>query len=276
MKRPTPPEITDTTRPLRWLRRFFGVLLAVSLTLGTLASIDTFVSQVRTPAETTAVVAGDTVELSGSFESHEREIPSHVQAFLRPETQLITINGTGMVPMDDPGKPVRWRTSITVDPEAAPGLYEIRLVPVSSRNDALSQGGLWHIDVHPDAESLRAASHSVFLSWTRTEPLPLAAASLVLAIVAAVSYVLLYRYTVRLLARRGYLRVYHAKEDGDDTMLYCVDARNQAEANTSYPVMTAAGQTLGLAAVEERGRRYVVFRLCAARARPGCVVALLG
>ena len=76
------------------------------------------------------------------------------------------------------------------------------------------------------------------------------------------------------LAREGYFRVYFTRPEGDDTMLYCIDSERILSEERPYPVLSAAGQLIGLANVSGRGARHCVLKLSAAQARAGCLIAV--
>ena len=102
-----------------------------------------------------------------------------------------------------------------------------------------------------------------------------AIACLLFSSLLAILYPVLGFFDRRALATNGYLRVFHAKTDGDDTLLYCVHPKDDITLKLeSYRVLSATGQLLGLAMLIEKGRRHCVFRLHTAQARAGCLIAI--
>ena len=102
-----------------------------------------------------------------------------------------------------------------------------------------------------------------------------AIACLLFSSLLAILYPMLGFFDRRALATNGYLRVFHAKTDGDDTLLYCVHPKDDITLKLeSYRVLSATGQLLGLAMLIEKGRRHCVFRLHTVQARAGCLIAI--
>lgn len=106
------------------------------------------------------------------------------------------------------------------------------------------------------------------------EPLNAAFAALIVAATACLLYFGLIYFGSAWLAKRGFLRVYHTRQEGDDTMLYCIDPQASLNEAQTYPVLSAAGKLMGTAEVTSRGARYCILKLTAAQARTGCLVAL--
>ena len=133
----------------------------------------------------------------------------------------------------------------------------------------------WQIEAWPDRTSMQEASPSLLVSKLGIDPLPAAFACLISALLLALLYPALYFIDRRTLARSGCLRVFHARTSGPDTLLYCVQpVRDAPVRGTAYRVLSATGQLLGMAVLADSGRRHCVFRLHAARARAGCIVAV--
>ena len=117
---------------------------------------------------------------------------------------------------------------------------------------------------------MQEASPSLLVSKLGIDPLPAAFACLISALLLALLYPALY-----FIDRSGCLRVFHARTSGPDTLLYCVQpVRDAPVRGTAYRVLSATGQLLGMAVLADSGRRHCVFRLHAARARAGCIVAV--
>lgn len=251
-----------------------GALMSTALVFGTAASVDAFYSNVKTPSDRIAAVSGQSVELAGTLEDASIDSPLALRIVVSPATDRIVVNGTRFEPRRF-SEGVAWRTTLTLMPQLPSGLYGVS-VSVTGNSSVHLPTPKIDLDVFPSEEALDAASPSFLMRYAGLNPLSTAVRTLLFALLAGFSWWALRFYTRAQLRKRGYLRIYHAKPAGDDTLLYCLDSDRRVEAGEPYPVLTAAGQTLGTAFLLERESRYCVLKLTSARARAraGCMVAL--
>ena len=242
-----------------------GALMSTALVFGTAASVDAFYSNVKTPSDRIAAVSGQSVELAGTLEDASIDSPLALRIVVSPATDRIVVNGTRFEPRRF-SEGVAWRTTLTLMPQLPSGLYGVS-VSVTGNSTVHLPTPKIDLDVFPSEEALDAASPSFLMRHAGLNPLSTAVRTLLFALLAGFSWWTLRFYTRAQLRQRGYLRIYHAKPDGDDTLLYCLDSDRRVEAGEPYPVLTAAGQTLGTAFLLERESRYCVLKLTSARAR---------
>lgn len=266
------PPLPRYLRILFGVRRTLGALMSTALVFGTVASVDAFYSNVKTPSNRIAAVSGQSVELAGTLEDASIDSPLALRIVVSPATERIVVNGTRFEPRHF-SEGVSWRTTLTLMPQLTSGLYGVSVSVTGHSSVHLSTPKI-DLDVFPSEEALDAASPSFLMRHAGLNPLSTAVRTLLLALAAGFSWWSLRFYLRTQLRKRGYLRIYHAKPSGDDTLLYCLDSDHRVEAGEPYPVLTAAGQTLGTAFLLERESRYCVLKLTSARARAGCMVAL--
>lgn len=267
---------TRTARILRWTRRLCSGTAALALALGMVACVDELQRNLKTPPDTLSAWPGTAVTLSGVLPDLPENTAVTIQLKTSPEDKLLAVNSVSVVPRWF-NRGQRWRATLTALPQLPPGSYQV--LPVARViNDRGNVQELhlhpWSLIVHQDASAAQHASPSLMQSRLGADPLLSAIVFLGLGIFAAALTPLLGRMLSRNLARHGYLLVYHAKADGDDTLLYCLDTDSQLRSHRMYPVLSAVGQLIGLAALATHSRRHCVLRLPAAQARAGCFISL--
>lgn len=262
---------TGCATPLTRLRRALPPVLLPILALGMLASIDALQTQMRLPEHTLFMSTGDTVELSGVIRAPLSSVPPAVRLTISPDTVSVTLSGvtTSQRTLSDD---TIWRAKLTLGAAPAHTTLKADICFPDLHHESPQS---WQIEAWPDRTSLQEASPSLLVSELGIEPLPAAFACLISALLLASLYPALYFIDRRTLARSGCLRVFHARTSGPDTLLYCVQPERDAPVRgTAYRVLSATGQLLGMATLTDSGRRHCVFRLQAARARAGCIVAV--
>ncbi len=263
------------TAGLRLAKRCLAAALGAALVAGTLSSIDALYASLSQPANTIAVTANVPFEISGTLpDSPEAQAAASGRARLsldiEPDAAHVAVNSVEIVKRT-PLFGYRWHATLMILPPAAGSAYTATATLTNGHTLTLDP---WRIEIYPSSEELAAHSPSIIRRLLDWNPLGFAIRALIVALVAAAGYQLLLRWLTKIFADNGFLRVYHAKSDGDDTLLYCIDSRGAIEAGRSYPVLTAAGQLLGTAVASQTGARYCVLRLTSARARAGCIIAL--
>ena len=246
------------------------VLLPI-LALGTFASIDALQTQMRLPEHALFMSTGDTVELTGVIRAPLPSAPPARRLTISPDSVPVTLSGvtTSQRTLSDD---TVWRAKLTLGEVPAHLAFKADISFPDLHHEA-SQS--WQIEAWPDRTSMQEASPSLLVSKLGIDPLPAAFACLISALLLALLYPALYFIDRRTLARSGCLRVFHARTSGPDTLLYCVQpVRDAPVRGTAYRVLSATGQLLGMAVLADSGRRHCVFRLHAARARAGCIVAV--
>lgn len=263
---------TRTAKALLWTRRLCAAGAVATLTLGMLSCADELNRNLKTPPNTLSAWSGTAVSFSGTFEGDCTRAKPLLRAHTSPDTNLIAVNSLDVVPRNVLGG-CRWRATLTALPQLPPGRIDVTLTAISSNNIETPLDP-WTIVIYRDAEEARAASHSLLERRLGLNPLLCALIFLGFSLFFAAATPILGRLFSRNLSEHGYLLVYYTKTDGDDTLLYCLDSKRLLEADRTYPVLSAIGQMLGLAAMTLRGRRHCVLRLPAAQARAGCLIAL--
>lgn len=269
------PQLPAYTAGLRLAKRGFAAALGAALIAGTLSSVDALYASLSRPSNTVAVTANVPFEISGTLpDSLDAQAVAlgrgRLSLEIEPETAHVAVNSVEIAKR----KLLfgyRWHATLMILPPAAAGVYTATATLTNGHTIALDP---WRIEIYPSRAKLDEHSPSIIRRWFGRDPLGLAIRALVVALAAAAGYQLLLRWLTKIFADNGFLRVYHAKPDGDDTLLYCIDGRGAIEAHRAYPVYSAAGQLLGTAEVAETSSRYCVLRLNSARARAGCVIAL--
>ena len=252
---------------LRAIRLLIALIGLAALALGTFASADALVASSRTPDDRLAAFPGALTLISGRIPG---DAPDST-VFVRSEPQGLFVESIvySRALLSDA---MRWSAVVRTLPDAAPGRYDI--IASAATGSATQPFDRWRMTVHPDKEAYEAASPSVMLHRFSVEPLDAALVSLAVAIVCGLLYAGMLFLCGKALMRLGFCRVYYTRSEGDDTFLYCIDQEMLLADDRSYPVLSAAGQLLGLADVTSRGARYCVLRLASAQARAGCMVSL--
>lgn len=274
MKRPnTLP--TRAARFLRWTRRTLAGTAVLALLLGMLACADEIRRNINAPAQALSTWPGAAFSLSGTITDIPKDAEVSIVVHTSPENNLLAINSATSSPRwFVEGQ--RWRVTLTALPQLGTGELSIGMTARITDAEGSHERELapWRITVLPDAQSAQRTSFSILERHFGTDPLLAAFFLLGLGLLTGFLTPVAGRLLSRNLARYGYLLVYHTKTDGDDTLLYCVDTSGHLLERTGYPVFSAVGQMLGVAALTIRGRRHCVLRLPAAQARAGCFIAL--
>lgn len=153
-------------------------------------------------------------------------------------------------------------------PSVLPGAYEVRLLANGNATDP------WTVYVHADKRAMQKASLSYLESFFGLDPLNVTVTSLGLFLFSLLAGFLSHLGLQKLFAKQGYLRVFHTKEEGNDTLLYCIDEGRTLADAARYPILTATGHLLGFATVLERGRQHCILRLQASHATTGCLIGV--
>lgn len=264
-------ELPARIRSLVSVRNAFAAVACLAVFLGLLASFDAIAERFFAPDAVTSVLPAKTFPLSGSLPLHTKVASPSLLASLEPDTALILVERFE-VRESFFGSAPQWHAILQILPPASPGVYQLSLTLADS-GWALPLGQT-RIDVCASQEALEENSRSLLLKFLSIAPIDASLALLAVALLFGAAYFVVKRLLAAALADRGYLRVYHTKDAGDDTLLYCADPKKVLDAERTYPVLSAAGQFLGTADVSEASGRYCVLRLYAARARAGCFISL--
>lgn len=253
---------------LRTVKRAFAACAVMAILLGIVASLDTLIAGLRAPEGEIALVSGTSEMISGTLPDREA---SNLIIRITPITPSISVDSLrfseSLIRSD-----LRWHASISAREDAIPGEYNVIAEdPGQADRHSLRH---WALKLYPSLGEYREHSYSFFMRFFGTDSLQLALRSFAVFLVSSILLLLLVYFGGKSLARQGYCRVYYARAEGNDTMLYCIDSESLLSDQHSYPVFTAAGQLLGLADVTARGTRHCVLKLYAAQARAGCLVAV--
>lgn len=253
---------------LRAVKRAIGLCVVFAVLLGIIASLDALMGQIRTPRDALSVFSGGSTTISGTLSS-EGSASSVVLRFAQPAegVRVDSIRYSRSVLSKD----VHWTAELFAAPETTPGVYSIT---AESKGAPQHLADHWRLTVFGSVEELQAQSPFLFERAFGADPLVTAIRALILAVVSGVLYLAAFLIGSHRLAREGYFRVYFTRPEGDDTMLYCIDSERILSEERPYPVLSAAGQLIGLANVSGRGARHCVLKLSAAQARAGCLIAV--
>ena len=254
---------------MRRLRRCLAAVAVCAAAIGALCSLDALIAEIRTPDGSLPIAVGRTALISGKIRLKDGEGQPSFAIRIEPQDGGLVaadVNLHRSLASDS----LKWSALLTPKPGASPH-YTVTAGPADIPNPLADR---WEVSVLSDEAAMRNASPSVTLRLVGLDPLETALAALTLAATTCLLYFCLIYFTAGWLARRGFARVYHTRREGDDTVLYCMDPDAAISDGGLYPVMTASGQALGMAAVISRGLRYCVLRLGAAQARAGCLIVL--
>lgn len=261
----------DAAKPFSRLRRALPAVLLPILGLGMLACLDALQTEYRLPEHTLFMTAGTSAEISGTLHGQHSKLPPRIQLSLSPDSTTVTLSRVTVANKIFTSDTV-WHTELTLGDIPTPTTFTASVSFPDLPHEAPQS---WQINTYSNIDALRRASPSFLFSRFAFEPLPAAFICLLAAVLLGLLYPVLYLADRRALAQNGCLRVFHARPDGPDTLLYCVQPqRNPPKKSMSYQVLSATGQLLGLADLTECGRKHCVFRLHAAQARAGCIVAV--
>lgn len=259
----------DAFRSVR--RTVFYAGLA-ALIVGMAASADALLSYSSIPARTICAAPGDSFELSGEAVGLPVERPPRLEVAVTPQeaASSIAISQVSSVKLFFTDA-TAWTVRMALLP---PPSRDVLKVSVTLLDLPHQPAQIWTLRTYPTEGELQSASGSLCLSKLRVDPLTASFCSLAFGSSALLFFFLSPLFFGKRLKEAGYLRVFHAKADGDDTLLYCIDPAGDVRVDRAYTVLSATGQALGLAEITEQGRRHCVFRLRAARARAGCLISL--
>lgn len=267
-----PASRTTSGDAFRSLRRTVFYAGLAALIIGIAASVDALFSYSSVPARTICAAPGDSFELSGEAVGLPVERPPRLEVAVTPQeaASSIAISQVTSAKLFFTGS-TSWSVRMALLP---PPSREVLKVSVTLLDLPHEPAQIWTLRTYPSSGELQKDSGSVFLSRLRIDPLTASFCSLAVAGCALLFFFLSPLFFGKRLKEAGYLRVFHAKASGDDTLLYCIDPARDVQSDRAYTVLSASGQALGLAEMTEQGRRHCVFRLRAARARAGCLISL--
>ena len=264
-------ELPERIRTLARVRNAFAATACAAVFLGLLSSLDAISERFFAPENQASVLAARPFSLTGSLPINTTVTAPRLLTRLEPETTQVLVEKFSVVESFFGGAP-QWEATLLVVPPASPGVYQLSLT-LADAGWAMPIGQT-RLDLFTSKDALDEQSRSFLLRRLGIGPIDAALALLALAVFFGALFGLSRRWHATALVERGYLKVYHTKDAGDDTLLYCADPKKVLEIERTYPVLSAAGQFLGTADVSEAGGRYCVLRLYAARARAGCLVSL--
>lgn len=248
--------LSMTRRTLLWLSLLFALI-------GVTASIDALQSGLRTPERTVDTTTGTQVELRLPFDGRPDLLPSDFELIVTPHTSSIVGQSFAV---SSSHKDVL--VNLHVLPSVLPGPYEVVLLYKSGSSLP------WTINVFADKKAMQAASPSYIHAGFGLDPLNVTLVSLGIFLLSLFISFLSHRVLQFALVKQGFLRIFHTREDGNDTLLYCIDANRTLRDTGRYPILTATGHLLGFATVSERGREHCILRLQASHATTGCLIGV--
>lgn len=264
---------------MRRIKRALMALAVLAVAVGLLASMDAIAELLLKPANLPSAVLKNRFELTGDLspaagQSLERAVvgPADVRIETRPTAVQVVLDDF-QIKERLLGSSFKWKAGLVVLPPANPGIYQVQLT-IRAPNAPLVVLPAQDVDLYASESERQSADNSICRRLLATDPLDVAVVSLLLALLFGAGFYGVRRCYARRLADHGCLRVYHAKFAGDDTLLYCLDLKNDMRPAERYPIFSAAGELLGTADVLETNARWAVLRLSAARATAGCIVAL--
>lgn len=256
-------ELPKQVRVLQFLRRTLFWLSLVFAFIGMVASFDALQSGLRTPEHSFDTTAGTTLELNLPFTGNPNLLPSDFELVVTPHTSSLTGQNFAI---SKSKKSVL--VTLHVLPSVLPGPYEVTLLYKQGMTTP------WTINVYADKTAMHEASLSYLQSLFGVDPLHVTVFALVAFLLSLLSSFFSNRWLQRLFLRSGFLRVFHTREEGNDTLLYCIDVHRTLADDHRYPILTAKGHLLGFATVFERGRQHCILRLQASHASIGCLIGV--
>ena len=252
--------------PMRLLSLLRRLLLWASLVfafVGVVASIDALQKGLRSPENHLDTTVGTQVDVSLPFHGRPDLLPSDFSLLVTPQTSSLVGQNFAI---GKKGEDVL--VTLHALPSVLPGSYEVRLLANGNATDP------WTVYVHADKRAMQKASLSYLESFFGLDPLNVTVTSLGLFLFSLIAGFLSHLGLQKLFAKQGYLRVFHTKEEGNDTLLYCIDEGRTLADSARYPILTATGHLLGFATVLERGRQHCILRLQASHATTGCLIGV--
>lgn len=252
--------------PMRLLSLLRRLLLWASLVfafVGVVASIDALQKGLRSPEHHLDTTVGTQVEMTLPFNGRPDLLPSDFSLLVTPQTSSLVGQNFAI---NQKGKDVL--VMLHALPSLLPGSYEVRLLVKGNATDP------WTVHVHSDERAMQKASLSYLESLFGVDALNVTVLSLGLFLFSLLAGFLSHRALQKLFAKQGYLRVFHTREEGNDTLLYCIDEGRTLADAARYPILTATGHLLGFATVLERGRQHCILRLQASHATSGCLIGV--
>ena len=251
---------------LRALRRTLSAAAIIAAGLGALASADAILSGFG--SSKLSIAAAQSTVLTGSMPADHAN--RGMQVRIEPSDGGLIASDVRVSKAFISSR-MNWSALLTADPDAAGKHFTVIAGTPDKQPHELD---IWRVDVLSDAAAVRAASSSLVMRLLGLDALNAALGAFICALSACVLYFTLIYFSAAWLAKRGFVRVYHTRMEGDDTMLYCIDPQSSLRELGTYPILSATGKLLGMAQVITRGTRYCVLQLTAAQARTGCLVAL--
>lgn len=253
---------------LRLLRRILSVTAVACAAAGMIASADALISGFGDGGDKLSVATDNSTVITGSISSEQGN--RGLQVRIEPPEDGLTASDIRVSNSFFPSR-MNWSALLYAAPSA---LGKNFTVTAGSPDTPPHELDVLFVQVLPNAAAVRANSSSFLMRIWGWEPLNAAFAALIVAATACLLYFGLIYFGSAWLAKRGFVRVYHTRQEGDDTMLYFIDPQSSLNEAQTYPVLSAAGKLMGTAEVTSRGARYCILKLTAAQARTGCLVAL--
>lgn len=257
---------TALPMPMRFLSLLRRALLWASLVfafVGVIASIDALQEGLRSPDRHLEATVGTQIEMTLPFDGRPDLLPSDFSLMVTPQTSSLVGQNFAI---GKTGKDVL--VTLHALPSILPGSYEVRLLSNGNASDP------WTVQVYADKRAMQKDSLSYLESLFGLDPLNVTVVFLGLFLFSLLAGFVSHRTLQALFTKKGYLRVFHTKEEGNDTLLYCIDEQRTLSDTNRYPILTATGHLLGFATVLERGRQHCILRLQASHATTGCLIGV--
>lgn len=224
---------------LRLLRRILSVTAVACAAAGMIASADALISGFGDGGDKLSVAADNSAVITGSISSEEGN--RGLQVRIEPPEDGLTASDIRVSNSFFPSR-MNWSALLYAAPSA---LGKNFTVTAGSPDTPPHELDVLFVQVLPNAAAVRANSSSFLMRIWGWEPLNAAFAALIVAATACLLYFGLIYFGSAWLAKRGFVRVYHTRQEGDDTMLYCIDPQASLNEAQTYPVLSAAGKLMG-------------------------------
>ena len=230
----------ESCQDIRQRQHKLGMVCAVFLVVALLGLVDGLQGLMRSGATTLELLPGKSAALSGQL-TIKNPVMRDIEVSFTPANVPLTCNLEGFVAGYWFGNGM-WRGAVSAENQAEPGEYHMR---VAFRGAAASTFQNYMVQVHADANDMRAQSTSFVLRLTGVNPFVLAVGFVGLALLFGVG---VYRQgcrLIRMLVRMGCGEIVRVQEEKDGVRLWCLlyGSRPPYE-GTVCAVITAEGGVL--------------------------------
>lgn len=207
----------ETCQGIRQRQRKLGLVCAVLLAVALLGLVDGLQGLMRSGANALELLPGKMAALSGPL-TIKNPVMRDIEVSFTPASAPLNFNLEGFFAGYWFGNGM-WRGTVTAENQAEPGEYHMR---VAFRGAAASTFQNYTVQVHADANDMRAQSTSFALRLTGVNPFALAAGFVGLAMLVGVGVYRQGSRLIRMLVRMGCGEVVRVQEEKNGVRLWCL------------------------------------------------------